>query len=422
MFRLSVRCRSALVGLAVGAAGAVTGPVATAGAAEPVFAPVDRPGPALSVPAAQLDSRLQCSPGLDGAGRAPVLLVQGTGATAKDNWSWTYQPALDKLGIAWCTIDLPDNATSDVQVAGEYVVHAIRTMHRRAGRRIAIIGHSQGGMVPRWALRFWPDTRAMVDDVIGFAPSNHGTVMARCQGGCSAAGWQQSDESSFMKALNSRQETFAGISYTNVYTRTDETVQPNQDALTGSSSLRTGDGRITNVATQDVCPAAVYEHLLVGLVDPVAYALAVDALNNDGPAAPSRVPVTTCAQALHPGINPVTGPVSAVMALQSFSSFEPKQLAAEPPLACYVTGSCAPAAAACVSKRRFVVHVPKRFRFAVRVRLNGRSLGVTGVRGRQSARVDLRGRGPARVTLKITGRSRAGGRLLTETRTYRPCR
>jgi len=78
-----------------------------------------------------------------------VLLVQGTGATAKDNWSWTYEPALNKLSIPWCQIDLPDHATGDIQINGEYVVYAIRTMYARAGRRIAIIGHSQGGMVPR---------------------------------------------------------------------------------------------------------------------------------------------------------------------------------------------------------------------------------------------------------------------------------
>lgn len=41
-------------------------------------------------------------------------------------------------------------------------------------------------MVPRWALRFWPDTRAMVDDVIGLDPSHHGTLDA--YGVCAVAG------------------------------------------------------------------------------------------------------------------------------------------------------------------------------------------------------------------------------------------
>ncbi len=397
-----------------------------AAAADPVFAPVDRPGPPLSVPAAKLDGALLCSPSLASTKRAPVLLVQGTGATAKDNWSWTYEPALDKLGIAWCQVDLPENATADVQVAGEYVVHAIRTMHARAGRRIAIIGHSQGGMVPRWALRFWPDTRTMVDDLIGFAPSNHGTTQAgpTCNGGCSAANWQQSDTSNFMKALNSFQETFKGISYTSIYTRTDEIVQPNQNAQTGSSSLRTGDGARTNVATQDVCPNDVYEHLSIGLVDPVAYALAVDALDHDGPAEPKRIPLTVCAQALHPGINPATFATDAAAAAADYAAYQSASIPAEPPLACYTLASCAastptaPVRRACTSRRRFVVHVP-RLR-AVTVTLGGRPLRLQRRAGRLTVLVDLRGRKAGAVTLTIRGRT-ASGRTVTQTRRYRPC-
>jgi hypothetical protein len=410
--RLAGACASAACLTAVGATSAV--------AADPVFAPVTQPGPPLSVPVAKLDSVLMCSPSLATTKRAPVLLVQGTGATAKDNWSWTYEPALDKLGIAWCQVDLPDHATSDVQIAGEYVVHAIRTMHGRVGRRIAIIGHSQGGMVPRWALRFWPDTRAMVDDVIGFAPSNHGTTQAgpTCNNGCSAANWQQADTSKFMKALNSYQETFKGISYTSIYTRTDEIVQPNQNAQTGSSSLRTGDGARTNVATQDICPNDVYEHLSIGLVDPVAYALAVDALNHDGPADPKRVPLATCAQPFHPGINPLTFAADAAAAAADYAAYTSKSIPAEPPLACYTTASCAPVLAPCTSRRHFVVRVP-RLR-GVRVTLDGRVLHLQRRAGRLVVDVDLRGRKPGSFTLTIRGRS-STGRVIVTTRRYRTC-
>lgn len=429
MSRLPVLCRRAAAGAlgALALAGAAGAPSALA--ADPVFAPVDTPGPALSVPAAKLDAVLLCSPGLDRAAKAPVLLVQGTGATAKDNWSWTYQPALDKLGIPWCAVDLPEQATADVQVAGEYVVHAIRTMHRRAGRRIAIIGHSQGGMVPRWALRFWPDTRPMVDDLIGFAPSNHGTTLAggACKGGCAPADWQQADTANFIRALNSRQETFRGTSYTNIYTRTDETVQPNQDAETGSSSLRTGDGAITNVATQDICPNAVYEHLTIGLIDPVAYALAVDALTHDGPADPRRIALSTCTQVFHPGIDPTTVLQDSTAALASFSSYKPRKVPAEPPLACYTTASCPAttppgtgAGTRCSARRRLTVRLPARIRRGARVTLNGRVLRLRRTAGRLSVVVDLRGRRAGRVTLRVRGRS-AGGRLVTQTRRYRLC-
>lgn len=407
--------------------------VAPAVAAE--FAALDTPGPALSVTDADLAKALGCSPGgLAGAKVAPVLLVQGTGATAKDNWSWTYEPALTKLGIPWCHVDLPDNATGDVQRNGEYVVAAIRAMHRAAGRRVSIVGHSQGGMVGRWGLRFWPDVRGMVEDVVGFAPSNHGTTQANCTTAepCSASGWQQSDESNFMKALNSRAETFPGVSYTNIVTRTDEVVQPVESGFLSAD----GGGRVTNVATQDLCPTAAYEHLLIGLIDPVAYALAIDALAHDGPADPARIGLDVCAQALHPGINPVTAPIDGAAAAASYGSYEAKTVPAEPALACYTTASCPPGATTsggivpaklvkpmCSSRSLFTVTFRVRSR-AARATLGGKRVRTRAVRGarggRVAVRVDLRRSGRRLVTLRLRGRD-SRGRAVTVVRKYRRC-
>ena len=104
---------------------------------------------------------------------------------------------------------MPYHTLGDIQTAGEYLVYAIRTEYAMAHRRIAVLGHSQGGMSMRWALRFWPDTRAMVDDVIGMAPDNHGTRARRpaCQPGrttCVAAQWQQSDTASVHRRAEQR--------------------------------------------------------------------------------------------------------------------------------------------------------------------------------------------------------------------------
>jgi pimeloyl-ACP methyl ester carboxylesterase len=310
------------------------------------YAPVDQPGPPLSVPANALDASLQCS-GDPTTGPTPVLLVHGTGSNPHDNFSWNWGPALDALGTSWCTVALPGNGMDDIQVGAEYVVNAIRTMHTAAGRRISIIGHSQGGMIPRWALRFWPDTRSMVDDQIGIAPSNHGTRSAQltCIPDCAPAIWQQRDDSEFIKALNSHQETFAGISYTAIYSHFDVIVTPNSDA-TGSSSLHTGDGQITNVAVQEVCPLDVSDHLLLGTQDLVAYDLAIDALNHPGSADPARAKATDpgiCTPlALMPGINPATAPTDAATAIANLLATiaTHPHVPAEPALACYVTASC----------------------------------------------------------------------------------
>lgn len=313
---------------------------AAAGAAPIEYAPVDRPGPALSIPQSELDSSLDCGAGLDSAAKTPVLLVHGTGSDPENNFSWNWIPALEALGTPWCTVALVDSGQADVQASGEHVVNAIRTMFQRSGRKISILGHSQGGMIPRWALRFWPDTRAMVDDVVGFAPSNHGTLTAQlsCASGCSAAGWQQRSDSQFIDALNSVQETFAGISYTSIYTKTDVVVTPNLDADSGSSSLRTGDGERTNVAIQDVCPDPA-DHLAIGTTSNTAYALAIDALDNAGPADPSRLdPVAVCSRPFQPGVDPSTALADAAAAAADLANSygTAESLDAEPALRCYV--------------------------------------------------------------------------------------
>src|ERR1700712_4770875 len=110
----------------------------------------------------------------------------------------------------------------------------------------------------------------MVDDVVGIDPSNHGTldVPVVCAVGCAPAFWQQGPVSAFLTALNAGPETWSGISYTQMYTATDEVVVPNLGPA-ASSALHTGTGRIANVLAQSICPVHVAEHLTMGTVDPV---------------------------------------------------------------------------------------------------------------------------------------------------------
>ena len=159
-----------------------------------------------------------------------MLLNPGTTTTPTENFGWNWEPALDMLGIPWCAYTAPNQALGRIDVSGEYLAYAIRTVYKLAGRKIAIVGHSQGGMSMRWALRFWPDTRSMVEDIVGIAADNHGTTVlpaSACkQLGCVPADWQQLSTSNFIRALNSRSLTFAGISYTELYTIHDEVSTP----------------------------------------------------------------------------------------------------------------------------------------------------------------------------------------------------
>lgn len=335
---------SAVVAVGVGLAGTPSY------AATDRFAPLNRPGPALTVPAKSLAAALHCHGDFTANSLEPVLLNPATGVTPDQNYSWNYEPAFTRQHRPWCAITMPHHTLGNIQTAGEYLVHAIRAMHQRAHRRIAVLGHSQGGMSMRWALRFWPDTRRMVDDVIGMAASNHGTTtLTQCVTGvtkCPPGVWQQSSEASFIKALNSGAETFAGVSYTEIYTHSDEVVQPNDSAATSSSALHTGDGRITNVATQDICPFDVYEHLMIGTIDSAAYALVMDALNHRGPARPARIDPSVCLQPYQPGVDPlyvqtylqVVGALPGLLAVDipELNAVGAPEVKAEPRLRCYV--------------------------------------------------------------------------------------
>jgi hypothetical protein len=331
---------------------ALTGGTPAAGGATH-YAPLDRPGPRLSVPSTALAAALSCHGTPASSTLEPVLLNPATGVTPDQNYSWNYERAFTAQHRPWCAVTMPFHTLGDIQTAGEYLVYAIRTMHARAHRRIAVMGHSQGGMSMRWALRFWPDTRAMVDDVIGMAGSNHGsTAVPVCKRGytsCTPAVWQQQDTARFIQALNSGAETFAGISYTEIFTHTDEVVQPNGTDASSSSALHTGAGAITNVSTQDICPLDVDEHLAIGTLDPVAYALVMDALDHAGPARPSRISRGVCLQVFQPGVNPLNAQNYLQILAGSFGLLSvplpnvnlvnAPEVAAEPRLRCYTTAA-----------------------------------------------------------------------------------
>jgi hypothetical protein len=426
--------RGALVIGALMVAALVGGPAAAS--ADPAYAPLDQPGVPLDVPAAKLRAALHCTANVRAATREPVLLNPATGVTVEQNYAWNWEPALTKLGIPWCAYDAPSHTLEDIQISGQYLVYAIRTMYAMAGRKIAVMGHSQGGMSMRWPLRFWPDTRAMVEDVIGFSGSNHGTTTGTdCSRGCPPADWQQSATAKFIAALNSYAETFAGISYTEIFTHSDEVVTPNSGEH-ASAALHTGGGAVLNVATQDVCPSDVYEHLTIGTIDPVAYAIAVDALTHPGPASRTRIPRSVCSQARMPGVNPLNldsyvqilagAPGLLAVATPGFNLVGVRETKAEPPLACYVFARCPGQAVVsggpggrCTSKRRFTLALDASLR-RVTVRLDGKPVRVRRVHGRPVVTIDLRGMGPRTAVVTVRG-VRRDGRRVTVTHRYHPC-
>jgi pimeloyl-ACP methyl ester carboxylesterase len=304
------------------------------------------PGPALATPITSLEQALECSGDLSGAQRDPVLLMHGTFADSEVNWSWNYAKALPARGEPTCTVDLPDRAAGDIQVSSEYVVHAIRTMARESGRRVAIIGHSQGGLEARWALRWWPHLRHKVSDVIMLATPNHGSafsdVLCTSPNACAASLYQMRTESMFLAALNHGRDTIGAVPFTAVVTADDNVVVlPQQGILDANGKLT------SNVVVQDLCANDRVNH--VGLAfDGPTYAIAVDALDHLGPADLSRIEqedpaVCDPERDTMPGVDPDEANANvqayAVTLAELLGPNGPKA-EGEPALACYAAHTC----------------------------------------------------------------------------------
>ncbi|SFP51174.1 hypothetical protein SAMN05421810_102805 [Amycolatopsis arida] len=267
-------------------------------AAAPAAGATTPPGPPLETPESRLDAALHCDESLDHATANPVLFVPGTTAEGGENFAWNYVAVLRAEGVPTCWVNYPYRGWRDMQVSSEYVVHAIRTMHERSGRKVSTVGHSQGGLHPVWAARFWPDIPAMLDDVISMGSPFQGSTMASLYcgvlnalpTGCQESFWQFTRGSRWSTALNAAPPP-AGPAYTSLYSTTDEFATPGREAsaLPGAA----------HVGTQDVCPGRFGEHIAL-VVDAVVYALVRDALTHPGPADPARVDRAVCRSAFMP--------------------------------------------------------------------------------------------------------------------------
>jgi triacylglycerol lipase len=277
--------------------------VAVCALGQPSTAEAQTPaGPSLQVAEATLVGALQCPATFAGA-HNPVLFVHGTTLTSDSNWAWNYGKTLPAMGYDVCLVQLPDRARADIQLSTEYVVHAIRFMAEQSHRKVDVVGFSQGPLEPRWALKYWPDIRSLVGDLVAMSGVAHGFTETDglCSSECIAPFWQMKPDSKFLKALNTGDETPGDISYTSVYSRTDQFVWlANGRGNPWDESARI-DGA-SNIAIQDVCPGRHVEHVQA-IYDAAMYAVVMDALTHDGPADAGRIDRSVCAQAAMPGVD-----------------------------------------------------------------------------------------------------------------------
>ncbi len=265
-------------------------------------------GPKLTVPREDLAAAFHCPIDPTDTERTPLMFVTGTGASGELGYE-IGRGAFEASGHPVCYMNFPDSTTADIQVSVEYLVYGLRREQRMAGRKVAIFGISQGGLLPRFALTYWPDLRRKVSDVLAAAGTQHGTTVGRgCSEStpCAPANWQQMRGSNLLRALNSQpDETPGDVSYTTVRSSFDEVVQP-QTGPHPTSSL----AGASNILIQDVCPERRTTHVGTA-VDSVSFEAFLDAIahrgkGRKGAARIPRLPGDVCDHPYAGGLNEAT--------------------------------------------------------------------------------------------------------------------
>lgn len=245
----------------------------------------------------------------------PVILVHGTLENMDDNWQ-AASPVLVNHGYCVFAFNYgglspadPIQGTGNIPASARQLAAFVSQVLAATGAtRVDIVGHSQGGMMPRYYLRFLGGA-AHVHTLVGLAPSSHGTTIdglttlartlsllgafSKVLGTACPACRQQETGSAFLTRLNAGGDTVPGVNYTVIETRNDEVVTPYTSAFLSGP-------RVTDITVQNQCSLDQSDHLEIAY-DPVALA---DMLNALDPVHPVPVP---CVPVL-----PLTGPVGPV--------------------------------------------------------------------------------------------------------------
>jgi triacylglycerol esterase/lipase EstA (alpha/beta hydrolase family) len=234
----------------------------------------------------------------------PVILVHGTFADMSDSWQ-ALSPLLYDNGYCVFALNygsyagagsLGIYATGSIPASAEQLASFVNQVLAATGAsQVDIVGHSQGGMMPRYYLKNLGGA-SKVHTLVGLAPSNHGTTLL---GLATLAGYfpgataflgvlcpaceQQTAGSSFITSLNSGGDTVPGVSYTSIESSYDEVVTPYTSAFLSGSN-------VTNIDLQQQCFLDDGEHLSMPY-DHIADADVLTALDPAHPQHPACYPV-----------------------------------------------------------------------------------------------------------------------------------
>lgn len=249
-------------------------------------------------------------------GRLPVILVHGTWENQYDNWA-AAAPLLSNAGLCVYTFNY-GGSPGDVlgaygpiaDSAGQLGVFVDRVRAATGSTQVDLVGHSQGGMMPRYYIKFGNSFTggsfgvgtSKIRRLVALSPSNHGTTLndiatlgeylgvnelvAQVQ----PAAIDQTIGSAFMKKLDTcpggrpSADVCAGdpVRYTVIQTAGDEIVTPSENAFLMPNPA--AKGSVVNIDLQDSCPLDWVEHLAIPF-DSHALGLVLRALGVADPAA-----------------------------------------------------------------------------------------------------------------------------------------
>jgi triacylglycerol esterase/lipase EstA (alpha/beta hydrolase family) len=223
----------------------------------------------------------------------PVVLVHGTFGDMTDSWQ-ALSPLLANNGYCVFALNYGGSAGNlfqgyeeIAQSAGVLASFVSEVLAATGAAKVDIVGHSQGGMMPRYFIKYLGGA-SEVHDMVALAPSNNGTnldglvsTLGAFPGGAAfltsicAACTEQIDGSAFLTSLNSGGETVPSVNYTVIETDHDEVVTPYTNAFLPAAS------NVANITLQDQCGLDFSDHLAV-IYDQIALR---DVLNALDPAA-----------------------------------------------------------------------------------------------------------------------------------------
>lgn len=231
----------------------------------------------------------------------PVVLVHGTLAGGTSNWLGL-APYLVARGYCVHSFDygrlpgvpLLGGLAPIEESADELAAEVDRVLAASGASEVDLVGHSQGGLMPRYYLKHHPDAAGKVNAFVAIAPSTNGTTLLgltrlldlipaldRAIAENAPALFQQVAGSAFLRELNADGYTVPGVTYTVIATRYDEVVTPYRSQFIDEPGVR-------NVLLQDLCPLNISEHATIGLLDRMAFHETANALD------PAGAEPTTC--------------------------------------------------------------------------------------------------------------------------------